>query len=108
VALVKRAASRSISPHPARRQRHYDLLAAREASVCFQLESAGMRRALLDMRPDRFEDIIALVGALSSGPDGEHPDLLRAQALMEQPIYPSQLEPILRETFGRHRLSGAG
>jgi DNA polymerase-3 subunit alpha len=53
------------------------------------------------MRPDRFEDIIALVALYRPGPDGQHPDLLRAQARMEEPDYiHPKLEPILRETFG--------
>src|SRR5712672_1015601 len=46
----------------------YDLLARAEAVGIFQLESQGMRRALLDMRPDRFEDIIALVALYRPGP----------------------------------------
>jgi DNA polymerase-3 subunit alpha len=41
---------------------------------------AGMRNALVGMKPDRIEDIIALVALYRPGPDGEHPDLLRAQA----------------------------
>jgi DNA polymerase-3 subunit alpha len=39
----------------------YAMLAHGETVGVFQVESAGMRRALIDMRPDRFEDIIALV-----------------------------------------------
>src|SRR5690349_10597562 len=46
----------------------YELLARAEAVGVFQLESAGMRRALLDMQPDRFEDIIALVALYRPGP----------------------------------------
>jgi DNA polymerase III alpha subunit len=42
-------------------EKTYGLLARAEAVGVFQLESAGMRRALLDMRPDTFTDIIALV-----------------------------------------------
>ena len=44
------------------------MLARGETVGVFQLESAGMRRALLDMRPDRFEDIIALVALYRPGP----------------------------------------
>src|SRR6202021_3901989 len=42
----------------------YQMLARGDVVGVFQVESQGMRRALVDMRPDRFEDIIAL-GALS-------------------------------------------
>src|ERR1700686_1165034 len=46
----------------------YEMLARGETVGVFQLESAGMLRALLDMRPDRFEDIIALVALYRPGP----------------------------------------
>ena len=39
----------------------YQMLARGDVVGVFQVESQGMRRALVDMRPDRFEDIIALV-----------------------------------------------
>jgi len=79
----------------------YDLLARAEAVGVFQLESAGMRRALLDMRPDRFEDIIALVALYRPGPMANIPTYCARKHGMEQPDYiHPKLEPILRETFG--------
>src|SRR6185437_16084324 len=79
----------------------YELLARAEAVGIFQLESAGMRRALLDMRPDRFEDIIALVALYRPGPMANIPPYCARQHGMEQPDYiHPKLEPILRETFG--------
>ncbi len=69
----------------------YEMLARGETVGVFQVESQGMRRALIDMRPDRFEDIIALVALYPAGPDGEHPDLLCAQARRGAGgIYPSR------------------
>jgi DNA polymerase-3 subunit alpha len=60
-----------------------------------------MRRALMDMRPDRFEDIIALVALYRPGPDGEHPDLIaRASTAGAAEYIHPKLEPVLRETFG--------
>ena len=79
----------------------YDLLARAEAVGVFQLESAGMRRALLDMRPDRFEDIIALVALYRPGPMANIPTYCARKHEMEKPDYiHPKLEPILRETFG--------
>src|SRR5438445_10299039 len=46
----------------------YAMLARGEVVGVFQVESQGMRRALVDMRPDRFEDIIALVALYRPGP----------------------------------------
>ncbi len=79
----------------------YDLLARAEAVGIFQLESAGMRRALLDMRPDRFEDIIALVALYRPGPMANIPTYCARKHDLEKPDYiHPKLEPILRETFG--------
>jgi DNA polymerase-3 subunit alpha len=79
----------------------YDLLTRAEAVGVFQLESAGMRRALLDMRPDRFEDIIALVALYRPGPMANIPTYCARKHGMEQPDYiHPKLESILKETFG--------
>ncbi len=89
--LKRRGIELDLSAIPLDDKKTYDMLARAEAVGIFQLESQGMRRALLDMKPDRFEDIIALVALLSSGPDGEYPDLLRAQARRRRAgLYPSQ------------------
>src|SRR5207302_4966172 len=67
----------------------------------FHLESQGMRRALLDMRPDRFEDIIALVALYRPGPMANIPTYCARKHRMEEPDYiHPKLEPILHETFG--------
>src|SRR5665811_1597941 len=79
----------------------YDLLTRAEAVGVFQLESAGMRRALLDMRPDRFEDIIALVALYRPGPMANIPTYCARKHGMEQPDYiHPKLESVLKETFG--------
>ena len=79
----------------------YALLSRAEAVGVFQLESAGMRRALLDMRPDRFEDIIALVALYRPGPMANIPTYCTRKHGLEKPDYiHPKLEPILRETFG--------
>ena len=67
----------------------------------FQLESAGMRDAVRQMRADRFEDLIALVALYRPGPMANIP-LYCARKLGREPIeymHPA-LEPILKETFG--------
>ena len=69
VALVKqRGIDIDLAAIPLDDAKTYELLARGEAVGVFQLESQGMRRALLDMRPDRFEDIIALVALYRPGP----------------------------------------
>jgi DNA polymerase III subunit alpha len=102
VALVKRRGiDIDLAAIPLDDKNTYDLLARAEAVGIFQLESAGMRRALLDMRPDRFEDIIALVALYRPGPMANIPTYCARKHGMEQPDYiHPKLEPILRETFG--------
>jgi DNA polymerase-3 subunit alpha len=102
VALVKRRGiDINLAAIPLDDKNTYELLARAEAVGIFQLESAGMRRALLDMRPDRFEDIIALVALYRPGPMANIPTYCARKHGMEQPDYiHPRLEPILRETFG--------
>src|SRR6266480_4854687 len=79
----------------------YDLMARGETVGVFQVESSGMRRALIDMRPDRFEDIIALVALYRPGPMANIPTYCARKHGDEEPEYLHPLlEPILKETFG--------
>ncbi|MBB3809914.1 DNA polymerase III subunit alpha [Pseudochelatococcus contaminans] len=70
----------------------------------FQVESAGMRKALVDMRPDRLEDLIALVALYRPGPMANIPvycDRKNGRGEPEKTWYLHEaLAPILRETFG--------
>ena len=82
-------------------KRTYEQLAKAEAVGIFQLESQGMRRALLDMRPDRFEDVIALVALYRPGPMANIPTYCARKHGVEQPDYiHPKLQPVLQETFG--------
>ena len=82
-------------------EKSYAMLAHGETVGVFQVESAGMRRALVDMRPDRFEDIIALVALYRPGPMANIPTYCARKQGTERPDYiHPKLEPILRETFG--------
>jgi DNA polymerase-3 subunit alpha len=102
VALLKRrGVDIDLTAIPLDDTKTYDLLARAEAVGVFQLESAGMRRALLDMRPDRFEDIIALVALYRPGPMANIPTYCARKHGMEQPDYiHPKMEEVLKETFG--------
>jgi DNA polymerase-3 subunit alpha len=79
----------------------YDMLARGETVGVFQVESQGMRRALVEMRPDRFEDIIALVALYRPGPMANIPTYCTRKQGLERPDYiHPRLESILRETYG--------
>jgi DNA polymerase III subunit alpha len=100
--LVKRRGiDIDLSNLPLDNAKSYEMLARGETVGVFQVESAGMRRALIDMRPDRFEDIIALVALYRPGPMANIPTYCARKHGIELPdfIHP-KLEPILRETYG--------
>jgi DNA polymerase III subunit alpha len=79
----------------------FQMLAKGDVVGVFQVESQGMRRALVDMRPDRFEDIIALVALYRPGPMANIPTYCARKHGDEEPEYLHPLlEPILKETFG--------
>ena len=83
----------------------YERLRKGETVGVFQVESAGMRKALVEMSADRFEDIIALVALYRPGPMANIPVYcerkLGRDAGNEKNWYPHEkLEPILAETFG--------
>jgi DNA polymerase-3 subunit alpha len=79
----------------------YEMLARGETVGIFQVESQGMRRALVDMRPDRFEDLIVLVALYRPGPMANIPTYCARKLGHEQTDYlHPKLEPILEPTFG--------
>ncbi len=102
VALVKqRGIDIDLSKIPLDDKKTYDLLGRGETVGVFQLESAGMRKALVEMRADRFEDIIALVALYRPGPMANIPTYCAVKLGEENADYiHPKIEPILKETFG--------
>ncbi len=79
----------------------FSLLSRGETIGVFQLESAGMRMAIADIKPDRFEDIIALVALYRPGPMANIPVYgARKYGREEVEVLHPLMEPILRETYG--------
>jgi len=79
----------------------YAMLGRGETVGVFQVESGGMRKALVEMKADRLEDIIALVALYRPGPMANIPVYCARKLGEEQPEYPHpKLEPVLKETFG--------
>jgi DNA polymerase-3 subunit alpha len=79
----------------------FEMMSRGETTGVFQLESAGMRDVLKSMRPDSFEDIIAVVALYRPGPMDNIPAYIRRKHGEEEPdyLYPT-LEGILKETHG--------
>jgi len=81
----------------------YELLCKGETAGVFQLESSGMRAILRDLRPEVFEDIIALVALYRPGPLGSgmvEDFIARKHGAKEVEYLHPMLEPILKDTYG--------
>lgn len=79
----------------------YEMLTRGETVGVFQLESQGMRKALIGMKPDRFEDIIALVALYRPGPMDNIPTYNARKHGEEVPdYYHEKIEGVLKETYG--------
>ncbi len=79
----------------------YELLSAAQTVGVFQLESSGMRDALRKLKPDRFEDIIAMVALYRPGPMDNIETYINRKHGREEPDYLHPLiQPILEETYG--------
>lgn len=99
--LAKRGIHINISQIPLDDKATFDLLTRVETVGVFQLESSGMKDVLRKLKPDTFEDIIALVALYRPGPMDDIPRYIACKH-GEQPITYAHplLEPILKETFG--------
>ena len=78
----------------------YEMLARGDAGGVFQFESAGMRDVLRQMRPDRFEDLIAAVALFRPGPMANIPDYCRRKHGEAWQAPHPELQPVLAETYG--------
>ena len=107
--IARRGEAIDLGKIPLDDSKTYAMLGRGETIGVFQVESGGMRKALVDMRADRFEDLIALVALYRPGPDGEHSDLLRPQARTgEARLYPCPDRAGPKRDLRRHHLSGTG
>jgi len=99
--LRQRGIDLDLSGIPLDDAKTYEMLARGETVGVFQVESAGMRRALVDMRPDRFEDLIVLVALYRPGPMANIPTYCSRKLGHEQTDYlHPKLQPILQATYG--------
>ena len=79
----------------------YELLTAGDVMGVFQVEGAGMRRCLMDLRPTEFDHITATISLYRPGPMEFIPDFIACLHGEKQPEYVHKvLEPILSETMG--------
>lgn len=79
----------------------YEMLSRGETTGVFQLESAGIRRVLKDLKPTVFEDIISVNALYRPGPMDFIPKFIQVKRGLVDPEYPHpDLIPILGDTYG--------
>jgi len=79
----------------------FELLSTGETTGLFQLESTGMREAIKQMKPNKFDDIIALVALYRPGPMSNIPIYNDCKNGIKKPDYIHPiLEKILKPTYG--------
>ncbi len=79
----------------------FDLLSSGKTVGLFQIESAGMKEALIQMKPNHIEDIIALVALYRPGPMSNIPTYNDCKNGKQTPDYLHPLlEDILKPTYG--------
>jgi DNA polymerase-3 subunit alpha len=78
----------------------YKLLSAGNTTAVFQLESRGMRDLIKRARPDRFEDVIALVALYRPGPMDLIPEYIERKHGKSVEYLDARLKPIIGPTYG--------
>jgi len=79
----------------------FELLQRGDTTGVFQVESAGMKRYLKELKPTLFEDIIAMNALYRPGPMSEIPRFIEGKNQPSSIRYlHSSLEPILKDTYG--------
>jgi len=79
----------------------FSLLSSGETTGVFQLEGAGMRRYIKELKPTTFSDIAAMIALYRPGPMEHIPTFIKAKHGIEPIRYPHPaLSSILEETYG--------
>jgi DNA polymerase-3 subunit alpha len=96
-----------VGPDPSKEPKAlFDMLERGEVSGVFQVEGAGMRRLMMEMKPRRFDHIIAAISLYRPGPMENIPEYIRRMhaALFENrdivEYHTDDLKPILEDTYG--------
>jgi DNA polymerase-3 subunit alpha len=99
--IAKRGIELDLAAIPLDDTRTFEMLSSGDTVGVFQLESSGMRDVLRGLRPDRFEDIIAVVALYRPGPMENIKDYVARKHDASQISYMHpDLEPVLAETYG--------
>ncbi|MGL5123832.1 MAG: DNA polymerase III subunit alpha [Fusobacteriaceae bacterium] len=88
---------------PLNNEKVYEMLRHGDSTGVFQLESFGIRKLMMKLKPDKFEDIVALLALYRPGPlgSGMVDSFVNCKNGIEEIKYPHvNLKDILQETYG--------
>ena len=86
---------------PLNDKKTFELLSSGETTGVFQLEGAGMRRFIKELKPSSFSDVAAMIALFRPGPMQHIPTFVKAKHGLEPIQFPHPaLAPILEETYG--------
>lgn len=82
-------------------EKTYQLYQRGETNATFQFESTGMQKYLIQLKPDKFEDLIAMNALYRPGPMSYIPNFIKRKHGMEAISYDlPEMEEFLKETYG--------
>lgn len=91
----------SLEKLPLDDKKTYSMISAGDTSGVFQLESAGMKSMLSEMKPNCIDDILAAIALYRPGPMESIPRFIECRRDPSKIVYPSPLlKPVLESTFG--------
>lgn len=86
---------------PLNDKKTYAMLSDGETTGVFQLESAGMRRYVKDLKPTNIFDLMAMVALFRPGPMATIPEFIRRKHNPELISYPDpRLKDVLKQSYG--------
>jgi DNA polymerase-3 subunit alpha len=97
---ARRRASFDLAAIPFDDAAAYSIFSTGNTTAIFQCESRGMRELMKQARPDRFEDIVALVALYRPGPMELIPDFIRRKHGGRVEYPDPRVEPVLKPTYG--------
>lgn len=91
-----------VGPDPSKKpEKLFEILGRGEVAGVFQVEGAGMRRLMIQMKPHRFDNIIAAISLYRPGPMENIPEYIARMHGQKEVVYHHpDLEPILQDTYG--------
>lgn len=98
---IKKENPNFVMPKDYNDKKTFDMIASGETTGVFQLESAGMRKVLRDLKVSSFDDITSAIALYRPGPMDIIPTFIKRKFKEEVVKYPHpDLEPILKNTYG--------